>query len=65
MVHCTSSSTMQSFTRGWMKFEIKITLVARSMLPDIYFLIQPGLGWGVSGHFKQADGVIIAINLLK
>ena len=30
----------------------------------MYFLIQPGLGWGVSGHFKQAGGVITAINLL-
>ena len=29
----------QSFTSGWVKFEIKTTIVARLMLPDMYFLI--------------------------
>ena len=34
-----SISTEYPFTRGWLKFEIKTTIVARSMLPDMYFLI--------------------------
>ena len=59
-----SISTEYPFTRGWVKFEIKTTTVARSTLPELYFLILPGLGWGVSGHFKQCGSVITAINLL-
>ena len=27
----------QSFTRGWVKFEIKTNIMSRSMLPDMYF----------------------------
>ena len=55
----------EEFTRGWVKFKIKKKIVGRSMLPDMYFLIQSSLGWGVTGHFKQSGSVIKAINLLR
>ena len=35
------------------------------MLPDMYFVNQPGLGWGVFGHFNGSGGVITAINMLR
>ena len=57
-------SSAQSVPRVWVKIEIKTNIMARSVLPDTYLLFNyPGLGWGVSGHFKQSGGVITAINM--
>ena len=55
-------SSAQSIPRVWVK--IKTNIMARSVLPDMYLLFNyPGLGWGVSGCFKQSGGVITAINM--
>ena len=48
-------SSAQSVPRVWVKIEIKTNIMARSMLPDIYFLIIL--------DFKQSGGVIAAIDM--
>ena len=44
-------SLEQSFPRGWVKFEIKTNIMGKSMLPDMYFLINLG-----------SAGVLLAIS---